>query len=270
MRSLNFYFLHSVFIYSLSALLPGCLALPQIETPIHQSSEGQIMLKTFPQPTDESSHPTDISPTLMRKVLQGLRVQEDKGLLDSLLVGENQALPVFNKQEVEFLTPHLQNALAQSTPEEYVFFQVTHHKTPIPTMTSGSLYRSHNHLQLGLQQFKTNKRRTTLSSKASVSPARIQRWLLLFSPEDATFQDSDATKTNPIFSKIGNITIDINALFNMSHSQKSRQKKQVSPQPRPHNQDRENIQGLEREIGDLQEQLEKQNRKLRQLEERLE
>ncbi len=270
MRPLNFPSLLPVIIFSLSAFLPGCLALPQIETPIHQSSEGQIMLKTFTQPTDESSHPTDVSPILIHKVLHGLRVQQDKGLLDSLLNGESQALEVFNQQEVQFLTPHLRNALAQSTPEEYVFFQVTNNKNPIQTITSGSLYRSNNHLLLGLQQFKANKRRTTLSSKSSVSPSRIQRWSLLFLPEGAAFQNLDSTKTNPILSKIGNVTIDINLLLNMSHSKKARPEKQLSPQPRPHKQDRENIQNLEKELGDLQQQLEKQNQKLRKLEQRLE
>ncbi len=230
------------------------------------------MLKTFPDAQIVASHPTSIDPLLLHAALQGLRVKEDKGLLASLVSGESQMEAVFTEEELHFLTPHLEMALSQSTPEEFVSFLIKRETSSHPVMTRGSLYRTRHFLRLGLQSFQVNKQQTRLSSKASFSTNRITHWSLGFFPEGARIQEEGTMATYPILSDIGSVTLDLNALHNITQTQQASFEKGDSPEPtfQELKDDEQHIQGLEKEIGELQKALEKQNQKLKQLEHRLE
>ncbi|MGB0909775.1 MAG: hypothetical protein ACPGYT_05390 [Nitrospirales bacterium] len=241
--------------------MSGCFSLPQIETPVHQSPQGQIILKTFSHDSVKSTHPSDIENQLLQEALRGLRIHQKRELLATLIHGEDQNKPVFTEDEIKFLTPHLIKALSQSTAEEYVWFQVQSLEQNHPTVTNGHLYITGHLLRVGLNTFHVDSRQKRLSSKASFSPTHVLRWTLGFYPDVARHTQNEDVKEFPIQTTIGFVSIDLNALQDSKHP-----KLLLDGQEK----DSKNIQGLEEEIGELQEQLKEQHRKLRQLEDRLE
>ncbi len=201
-----------VIMWGLLGSLSGCLGVPQVETPIHQSPQGQVILKTFTDTSVKASHPTVIDLELLQETFRGLRVLEHKELLAALVSGEGQELAVFTEQELQFLAPFIMDALTQATPEEFVWFQLTNQKQPRPSSTSGAMYFSNNLLRLGLNEFHADRRHAKLSSTPSFSPTRLRNWSLGFFPADANRQDRSAPDTFPLQAQIGSVAIALHAL----------------------------------------------------------
>ena len=160
---------------AISLPLASCLALPQVETPIHESSRGRIILKTFPEGFNHASHPSPISLLSIQDILHGLRIQEDKALLATLVSGEGQVLPVFSEEDLEFFGPFIHDALSQATSEEYVEFERRKPQAIPPTLTRGTLYMTNASAHIGLDKFQADMRQKEVSSKASFSPISRRR-----------------------------------------------------------------------------------------------
>lgn len=257
-------------VWVLLGALPGCLGVPQVETSLYQSPQGQIILKTFTNASGKASHPAIIELNLLQEAFRGLHVREDKELLDRMLRGEGQDLPVFTDQEAQFLALVMKDALTQATSEEYVWFQLTHQEEESSPSTSGGLYLSKDILWLGLDQFRTDRHSSSLSSKPSFSPTRIKNWFLVFSPTGADRTDSLSSEMVPFPARIGSLAITLNELAH-PRERKGDEKKLAAPEPHIQNQDNDapGIQGLQKEIEKLQKLLEGQNQKLQQLEKQL-
>ncbi|GJL51281.1 MAG: hypothetical protein NPIRA01_25080 [Nitrospirales bacterium] len=269
MKSQIYFFFAFCSICGIVGTLPACLATPQVETPIHESPQGQVLLKTFPDTAVKASHPTFIEITLLTETFRGLHVLEEKPLLATLVSGEEEELPVLTEQEIQFLMPWLIDALAQATPEEYVWFQLTNQKPSGPQATSGSLYVSKNFLRIALHTFQADRRQSKLSSKASFSPTHIRHWELKFSPDAALKQSAN---TQEIFSQdsIGVVVVDLTVLG----ARKKHQERTSQPELRlqrefkvqdPNSREKQN---LRNEIKELQQQLDEQNKTLRELNKR--
>lgn len=262
--------LRHLIIWGAFGSIAGCLGIPQVETTLYQSPQGQVVLKTFTNSSVIASQPFIINLELLEKSFRGLRVREDQELLDRLLRGEGQDLPIFTDQEARFLALIIKDALAQATSEEFVWFQLTHQESENSHSTSGALYLSKDLLLLGLDNFQADHHSSSLSSKPSFSPTRIRNWSLVFSPEEANRTDPLSSEELPIPARIGSVAIALNAL---SHHRglKRDDGNLTAPQPRLEKYDNQTqgIQALQEEIEKLQKQLEGQNQKLKQLERQL-
>jgi len=269
MKSQIYIFFAFCSICGIVGTLPACLATPQVETPIHESPQGQVLLKTFPDTAVQASHPTFIETTLLTETFRGLHILEEKPLLATLVSGEGEELPVLTEQEIQFLMPWLIDALAQATPEEYVWFQLTNQKPSGPQATSGSLYVSKNLLRIALHTFQADRRQSKLSSKASFSPTHIRHWELKFSPDAALKQSANTQEIFPQDS-IGAVAVDLAILATSTESGEENSHSQTPSQREIEIQGsntKEN-QNLQKEIEELQQQLDEQNKTLRELNKR--
>ncbi len=268
----NRFVLFFTIMWGLFGILSSCMSVPQIETPIHEDSQGHIILKTFPESSTKASHPTVLEPEILKATLRGLRVQEQKRLLDSLIGGEGQILPVFTEQEIQFLTPFLIDAFHKATPEEYIWFQTINQQQSQFNTTSGVMYHVNNLLRIGVIEFQKSSRHTRLSSKASFSPTQVKQWTLKFVSTAATPQETNLQDIFFIRAPLGSVSIALNTPERVNRPQNTPLQQKVPSHPSLKNQDgKENdAQMLREEIKELQQQLEGQNNKLKQLEKQLE
>lgn len=129
------------------ALLTGCGGASHFPTvTIYESSEQYVKLYHVPVKNHgvQFSHPTTISEEAMRKILEGVMVQEYHGsaplpLMDSMMEGSRHR--AFSDPWINFFAPKLVKGLQQATPEEVVIFFETGQVTSRRQMTtSGGLY----------------------------------------------------------------------------------------------------------------------------------
>ena len=100
-----------------------CSWAPQINTPIHTSEGGQIALRTSPEFKIRPQHPHIISESLVKQILQGISQHQEQGILQELLIADPKPSPVFSLAQIEFLSPHIVDALSKATSEELITFK---------------------------------------------------------------------------------------------------------------------------------------------------
>ena len=129
------------------SLLTGCGGASHFPTvTIYESSEQYVKLYHVPVKNHgvEFSHPTSISEEAMRKILEGVMIQEYHGsaplpLMDSMMEASRHR--AFSDPWINFFAPKLVKGLRQATPEEVVTFFETGQVTSRRQMTtSGGLY----------------------------------------------------------------------------------------------------------------------------------
>jgi hypothetical protein len=128
------------------SFLMGCGASMFPTVTIYESSEQFVKLYHVPVKNHgvEFSHPTSISEEAMRKILEGVMIQEYHGaaplpLMDSMMEGSRHR--AFSDPWINFFAPKLVKGLQQATPEEVVTFFETGQVTSRRQMTtSGGLY----------------------------------------------------------------------------------------------------------------------------------
>ena len=244
---------------SILIVLSSCVSIPQVETPIHQEKQGTITLRSSTDPSYQAKHPHTIETNHLLSILQSLYVQEEKALLSSLISGEGERVPVFSTQESLFLAPHLSTALSQTTPEEYVWFQISPKSEGKETVTNGVLYVLKDSLRIGLQEFKSDPRNAKLSSKPSYPPTQIKKWNL-----GTDLNSAILITTFPVPAKIGTVTI------NLRQPAVPPIKPNDIITPKEIEREYEDGENLNKEIKGLHQRLEEQNKKLQRLEQKLE
>ncbi len=110
-------------VFPACTLLLGCTE-SGIRTPIHQSPTSSVYLEWVPQESFRASHPTTLSPTVIRRTLRGVRVQDQKVGLSKLMSREQEPERILSDEDVELLLPHILDALSQATSEEHVVFEM--------------------------------------------------------------------------------------------------------------------------------------------------
>ena len=262
--------LRASFLLLILTTMSSCLALPQVETPIHESQRGRIILKTFPESFHRASHPSHLKSDMVQEALRGLRVQEDKALLATLMSGEGQTLPVFSNDDLVFFSSLIHEALTQATSEEYVQFEVKDLKSSRPKLTRGSLFLTDGLIHIGLEEFQADRRQRNISSKASFSPNRIRHWRLHYQHNSKREQQRQGDHF-PLKANIGSISIAIATLQErqpLSRNEQSNGKRLLQPNEEE-KMSSQTTQGLEQKIGELQQELERQNEKLNRMKNQL-
>ena len=111
------------FLIALFFVTVQCSWTPEIQTPIHRSENGHVILQTFSHFKTPPQHPQDLSPALIKKILQGITQSQERGILQELFISDQQSSPVFSPAQIEFLTPYIGKALTMATSEELIAFQ---------------------------------------------------------------------------------------------------------------------------------------------------
>ncbi len=245
-------------------IFTGCTSVPRVETPIHTSSSGSIFLKVLPEPEPPPSHPAVINPSLMQAILSGVTVQEQKGLLQSLIIDNPQSIAAFTPEEISFLTPWLVEAFSVATPEEAIHFHLNHAASMPGRHTAGSMFVKDSILHMSFSPFHSPSERSAQLSRPSKSFARPKHWQVSFHPEESVESTSHATASASEPSAPLALAINLPKLA----QQLNRPPAESTDVPH-NNQDPTVREDLQDEIQQLQQQLQEQNQKLDSLHQKI-
>ncbi len=109
-------------LFALIHAMSGCSWTPRVETPIYEGPQGSVSLITVSEESFEGDHPVTLQTDTIAHVLRGLQVRRSKRLLQKIFSGEANAQQVFTEDQIALLTPPLQKAFSQVTPEEHITF----------------------------------------------------------------------------------------------------------------------------------------------------
>ena len=186
----------SVVVVAALSFTMGCGGASKFPTvTIYESSEQFVKLYHVPVKNHgvEFNHPTSISEEAMRKILEGVMVQEYHGsaplpLMDSMMQGSRHR--AFSDPWINFFAPKLVKGLRQATPEEVVTFFETGQVTSRRQMTtSGGLYVKGEALHIFTTNYhvltdrwQDNEEYRVESSMAPLDPIEAEPGKLEFEP----------------------------------------------------------------------------------------
>lgn len=99
----------------------GCAGSP-VPRQFYQDAVTSIRLQVDERVSGGHSHPAQVSPEEIGKILHGVRVVARKGIIGSLLSEDGDGNPAFSAVEVKLLASQLSRALQQARPDELVTF----------------------------------------------------------------------------------------------------------------------------------------------------
>jgi hypothetical protein len=107
-------------------VMAGCASVsPVPETVIYKSGLNRVYLEKDPD-SMSNSHPTKLSQSEVGTLLRGVRVWKDRNLVHQLYAGEPERTRGFRNEEVKILAPALANALELASPDQRVYFHLSH------------------------------------------------------------------------------------------------------------------------------------------------
>jgi len=108
------------------AFITGCTSVsPAPETVIHKAGLNQVHLEKDPDSVS-NSHPVSLSQSEVGALLRGVRVWKQRNLIHRLYAGESERTRGFRNEEVKVLAPALANALELASPDQRIYFHLSH------------------------------------------------------------------------------------------------------------------------------------------------
>lgn len=189
----------SFFLVLLCLLCAACATTDQSDRVLFEDPRGTVTLHRMPDPSVQASHPINLEPALIAKVLSGMQVQEGQRTLQELLAGSS-SVPVFSAEEVQFLTPRVVKALTTASMGEAVSFQITSPRQnsgrlehAVIETTTGSLYAYGLSLYVTLSQYRyapTQANTDGLAHRRLPDPSNLSNRTLSFTPSLAQRSDT--------------------------------------------------------------------------------
>jgi hypothetical protein len=111
--------------YAAAALLLwGCSTGPDIDVTIHDSSQGSVYLERLSDRSFQAAHPIKIDPTTIGRVLSGVLVKDDQGMIKTFFMGIPDAYRAFSESEVAYLAPLISEGLRRAAADQQVGFRI--------------------------------------------------------------------------------------------------------------------------------------------------
>ena len=206
--------------------LSACASAPDLDVTIHESKQGAIYLERIPDRSFQASHPITLSADTMARVLRGVVVKDNRGVLANLAASKPEAIRAFRDEDVEYLTPLLVEGLTRAASDQQVGFRVVQvgastnsqiagltfcvdsvrfpgtceSEQPLGAIseesTAGSLYAYGQSLYLTLTEYRYRAKRAETSTTANrriFNPAGMANRTVLFVPESTKRPDSYRT-----------------------------------------------------------------------------
>ncbi len=135
------------------AVIAGCASVsPVPEMVIYKSGLNQVYLEKDPD-SASNAHPTTLSQSEIGALLRGVRVWKERNFIHQLYAGEPERTRGFRNEEVKILAPALSNALQLASPDQRVYFHLSHATDyGEEETTSGWLYVRDNLLHISLSE----------------------------------------------------------------------------------------------------------------------
>ena len=178
----------------LLGLLASCASTPKREAVIYEGRQGAVYLEALSPAAARADHPVTIDASTLGLVLSALYIQDEEGMLQSLLAGKAKPVRVFSDEEVRFLAPLLATAFSKAASHQQVAFSVVHPVDGGREMTKASVFASGPSLHLTLDQYRDNPNRLPPGEAAGRRlPDRtgLAHRTVLFLPEAAGLDDRE-------------------------------------------------------------------------------
>lgn len=108
------------------ALIAGCAGTPAAPyKTIYESGLNQVRLEKDPD-SSSNTHPAALTPTEIGTLLRSVRTWEKRNVIHRLFSGEADRTRAFRNEEITLLAPALSKALAQASPDQRVYFHLSH------------------------------------------------------------------------------------------------------------------------------------------------
>jgi len=99
-----------------------------------------VYVERIPDRSFQAAHPITLSADTMARVLRGVVVKEDHGLLGRLVAGKSEAVRAFRDEDVEYLAPLLAEGLTRAAADQQVGFHVVQVDAPISSKSAGPTF----------------------------------------------------------------------------------------------------------------------------------
>jgi len=104
----------------------GCAGTPPApQKTIYQSGLNQVKLEKDPD-SAANTHPAILTATEVGTLLRNVRAWERRNFIHQLFSGKADRTRAFRNEEITLLAPILSKALAQATPDQRVYFHLSH------------------------------------------------------------------------------------------------------------------------------------------------
>jgi len=176
----------------------ACGTTAQSNKIIFEDPRGTVSLQTISDQSIQASHPIDLKPALIARVLSGMQVQQYLQFYQQTMTGE-AIIPVFSPEDVQFLAPQIAKALTTAATGEAVAFQITSPRPGTGSLvymetTAGSLYAYDQSLYVTLSQYRYDPMLTNMHYAAyrprQLDPSGLRNRILLFAPSAALRSDN--------------------------------------------------------------------------------
>ena len=176
----------------------ACGTTAQSNKVLFEDPRGTVSLQTISDPSIQASHPIDLKPALIARVLSGMQIQEYLQYYQQTMTGE-AITPVFLPEEVQFLAPRIAKALTTAATGEAVEFLITSPRPGTGSLvymetTAGSLYAYDQSLYVTLSQYRYDPMLTNMHYAAyrprPLDPSGLRNRILLFTPSAALRSDN--------------------------------------------------------------------------------
>ena len=176
----------------------ACGTTAQSNKVLFEDPRGTVSLQTISDQSIQASHPIDLKPALIARVLSGMQIQEYLQYYQQTMTGE-AITPVFLPEEVQFLAPRIAKALSTAATGEAVAFLITSPRPGTGSLvymetTAGSLYAYDQSLYVTLSQYRYDPMLTNMHYAAyrprQLDPSGLRNRILLFTPSAAQRSDS--------------------------------------------------------------------------------
>ena len=195
----------------LTVFVTACSSSPQLDVTIQQSDRSGVYLERIPTRQFQATHPIRLAPELIAKSLQGVQIEEGKGLLQSLSALQNRTLSVFSQDDIALLAPAIADGLSQAAPDQQVGFRIvqrehfegrdrtgagvgsgTAPQRNQESTTSGKLFIYGRSLYLTMHQFRHHTESpdtVNMPNRRLPEPTGLRNRTILFTPESALRPD---------------------------------------------------------------------------------
>ena len=176
----------------------ACGTTAQSNKVLFEDPPGTVSLQTISDQSIQASHPIDLKPALIARVLSGMHIQEYLQYYQQTMTGE-AITPVFLPEEVQFLAPRIAKALTTAATGEAVAFMITSPRPGTGSLvymetTAGFLYAYDQSLYVTLSQYRYDPMLTNMHYAAyrprQLDPSGLRNRILLFTPSAALRSDN--------------------------------------------------------------------------------
>ena len=201
-----------VLLSGITLALSACATGPELDVTIHDSERGAVYVERFLDRSFQASHPMKLSADMMARVLHGVVVKDNRGVLGKLIASKAETVRAFGNEDVEYLAPLLVEGLAKAAPDQQVGFRVVQVGAQVspqsgglvvcsssvrfpgvcsseqPLLTEGSIYVYGRSLYLTLSEFRHRLEEGETIDKTdrrSSNPAGLANGTVHFVPESA-------------------------------------------------------------------------------------